>query len=99
MVRLSFEYLALIFSSGGRPASGLKREFLETLFLEILIFTALYLVTTVLVNRIIVRNLDKVNDSLSRITSGHLTETVSAVDKSLDRIAGAAPVNGSARRG
>ena len=70
-------------SSGGRPASGLKREFLETLFLEILIFTALYLVTTVLVNRIIVRNLDKVNDSLSRITSGHLTETVS-VEESVE---------------
>jgi len=70
-------------SSGGEPASGLKREFLETLFLEILIFTALYLVTTVLVNRIIVRNLDKVNDSLSRITSGHLTETVS-VEESIE---------------
>jgi len=70
-------------SSGGKPASGLKREFLETLFLEILIFTALYLVTTVLVNRIIVRNLDKVNDSLSRITAGHLTETVS-VEESVE---------------
>ena len=70
-------------SSGGEPASGLKREFLETLFLEILIFTALYLVTTVLVNRIIVRNLDKVNDSLSRITSGHLTETVT-VEESIE---------------
>ena len=70
-------------SSGGESASGLKREFLETLFLEILIFTALYLVTTVLVNRIIVRNLDKVNDSLSRITAGHLTETVS-VEESVE---------------
>ena len=51
-------------------------QMLETLFLEILIFTAFYLLISVLLDRIIVRNLGKVNQALSRITSGHLNETV-----------------------
>ena len=48
----------------------------ETLFLEILLFTAMYLVTSMMVERMIVRNLDKVNQSLGRITAGHLNESV-----------------------
>ena len=52
-------------------------DMLEALFLEILIFTAFYLLVGVLVNRMVIRNLDRVNASLARITDGHLTEVVS----------------------
>ena len=60
-----------------------RAQMLETFFLEILIFTALYLLSTILVNKLVVRNLEKVNASLARITSGHLNETV-AVEESVE---------------
>ena len=59
-----------------------ESQIMETLFLEILIFTALYLVTSMMVERMIVRNLDKVNQSLGRITAGHLNETVEVEESS-----------------
>ena len=49
---------------------------MEEFFLEILICTLLYLLVIVLVDRLVVRNLDRVNDSLRTITAGNLTETV-----------------------
>ena len=68
-------------AASDNPAAG-KNLLLETLFLEILIFTVLYLVISVLLNRLVVRNLDKVNGSLARITSGHLDETVAVRESS-----------------
>lgn len=53
-----------------------QSQMMEILFLEILIFTALYLAIGMLVSRLIVRNLDGVNDSLAKITDGQLTEVV-----------------------
>ena len=57
-------------------------ELMETLFLEILIFTSLYLLIGVLVNKLVVRNLERVNKSLTRITDGHLTEVVTVEESS-----------------
>ena len=55
----------------------------ETLFLEILVFTALYLLIGSLVNRLVVRNLERINKSLARITDGDLNEVV-AVEESVE---------------
>ncbi len=70
----------------GRPASSiyanLASQLMETVFLEILIFTALYLLISVLLDRLVVRNLDKINGSLARITAGHLNEIVSVEESS-----------------
>lgn len=57
--------------------AGRHPQVLETLFLEILIFTAFYLLVEVLVKRLITTHLDRVNESLTRITDGHLNEVVS----------------------
>ena len=57
-------------------------ELMETLFLEILFFTSLYLLIGVLVNKLVVRNLERVNRSLGRITAGHLTEVVTVEESS-----------------
>ena len=64
---------------------GMNRDsqMMETLFLEIMIFTALYLLITTLVERMIVRNLERVNESLERITAGKLDETVQ-VEESIE---------------
>jgi len=43
---------------------------------EVLLFAFIYILIYVLVRRIIVRNLDKINESLSKITNGDLNETV-----------------------
>ena len=53
-----------------------QSQMMEIFFLEILIFTALYLAIGMLVGRLIVRNLDGINDSLAKITDGQLTEVV-----------------------
>ena len=55
---------------------------LETLFLEILIFTILYQAIGVLVNRLVARNLDRVNESLTKITAGDLNEEVAVWESS-----------------
>ena len=59
-----------------------KDRIYETLFQEILIFTALYLLVALLVDRLVVRNLDRVNNSLNRITEGDLEEVVSVEESS-----------------
>ena len=59
-----------------------RSQMLETFFLEILIFTVLYLLIGILVNRLVVMNLDRVNASLSRITSGRLNEVVTVEESS-----------------
>ena len=59
-----------------------RSRLMETLFLEILIFTALYVLIGMLVNNMIVHNLERVNKSLSRITEGHLNETVAVEESS-----------------
>ena len=55
----------------------------ETTFIEILIFTALYLLVSILLDKMVVKNLRQVNESLGRITAGDLGETV-AVESSLE---------------
>ena len=48
----------------------------ETVLSSILLFTVLYLLVVKLSERLVVRNLHRVNESLHRITSGDLDETV-----------------------
>lgn len=48
----------------------------ETLFAEILLFAVIFIMIYVLVRKIIVQNLDKVNESLAKITRGDLNEQV-----------------------
>ncbi len=74
--RLDHRYLLLIGIPNTLIYSSRESQILETLFLLILIFTAMYLLTSILVERLVVRNLKKVNLSLARITDGHLDETV-----------------------
>ncbi len=82
-VKLDGQYYLLIGTPNDIIYANRETQILETLFLLILIFTVLYLLTSVLVDRLVVRNLDKVNHSLARITDGHLNETV-AVEASAE---------------
>ena len=76
-IKLDGRYYLLIGTPTTVIYASRESQMLETLFLLILVFTALYLLTTVLVERLVVRNLEKVNGSLARIIGGHLNETVS----------------------
>ncbi|MBR1751584.1 MAG: SpoIIE family protein phosphatase [Ruminococcus sp.] len=49
----------------------------ETAFADILLFTLVFVLIYILVQRIIVNNLDRINESLGRITGGDLNEVVS----------------------
>ncbi len=49
---------------------------LEIAFADILLFAAIFILIYVLVRRLIVSNLNKVNESLARITNGNLNEVV-----------------------
>ncbi len=49
----------------------------ETAFADILLLTVIYVLISLLIQAIVVDNLDKVNDSLNKITDGDLNETVS----------------------
>ena len=48
----------------------------ETAFADILLFTLVFVLMYILVEKIVVSNLDKINDSLHKITRGNLNETV-----------------------
>ena len=48
----------------------------ETAFADILLFTVVFLLIYILVQKIIVNNLDRINESLAKITRGNLDETV-----------------------
>ena len=80
--KLDDRYYLLIGTPTNTIYTSRETQMLETLFLLILVFTALYLLTTVLVERLVVRNLEKVNDSLARIIDGHLNETVTVEESS-----------------
>ena len=54
----------------------------ETAFADIMLFAVIYVLISMLVQSIVVRNLQLVNASLSRITSGHLDEVVDVRDSS-----------------
>ena len=47
-----------------------------SLFMQIIIFTTLFVFIYILIKRVIINNLDKVNDTLGRITGGDLNVTV-----------------------
>ena len=49
----------------------------ETVFADILLFTLVFMLIYILVQKIVVNNLDMINASLSKITSGDLDEVVS----------------------
>ena len=80
--KLDDRYYLLIGTPTNTIYASRESQMLETLFLLILVFTALYLLTTVLVERLVVRNLEKVNGSLARIIDGHLDETVTVEESS-----------------
>ena len=48
----------------------------ETAFADILLFTLVFVLIYILVQKIVVNNLDRINDSLSKITKGNLNEVV-----------------------
>ena len=54
----------------------------ETVMADILLFTVIYLLISMLVQRIVVSNLQLVNESLNKITNGNLDEEVSVYSSS-----------------
>ncbi|MCR5387963.1 MAG: SpoIIE family protein phosphatase [Lachnospiraceae bacterium] len=55
---------------------------LETILWDLMLFTVIYVLIAVLVQKIVVRNLELVNKSLKKITSGNLDEHVSVYTSS-----------------
>ena len=53
---------------------------LMTAIMDILVFVALFAIIVILIRKLVLRNLDSVNDSLSRITGGDLDVTVDVRD-------------------
>lgn len=49
----------------------------ESILADILLFTVIFMFSSLLVQRVVIQNLDRVNASLARITSGDLNEVVS----------------------
>lgn len=47
-----------------------------TLFIEIIVFTSLFVFIFFLIKKVVVKNIDKINNSLAKITDGDLDETV-----------------------
>ena len=54
----------------------------ETILADILLFTVIYILIAVLVQKIVVNNLEMVNNSLRKITNGNLNEVVSVYSSS-----------------
>ncbi|MBR1906669.1 MAG: SpoIIE family protein phosphatase [Clostridiales bacterium] len=54
----------------------------ETILADILLFTVIYILISVLVQKIVVNNLEMVNESLRKITDGNLNEVVSVYSSS-----------------
>ena len=54
----------------------------ETVLADILLFTVIYTLISVLVQKIVVNNLEMVNNSLQKITNGNLNEVVSVYSSS-----------------
>ena len=54
----------------------------ETVLADILLFTVIYILISVLVQKIVVEKLEKVNESLKKITEGNLDEVVSVYSSS-----------------
>ena len=54
----------------------------ETVLADILLFTVIYILISILVQKIVVSNLEMVNRSLNKITSGNLNEVVSVYSSS-----------------
>ncbi|MCR4776427.1 MAG: SpoIIE family protein phosphatase [Saccharofermentans sp.] len=54
----------------------------ETILADILLFTVVYILISVLVQKIVVNNLEMVNESLRKITDGNLNEVVSVYSSS-----------------
>lgn len=47
-----------------------------TVFIEIIVFTSLFVFIFLLIKKVVVKNIDKINNSLAKITDGDLNETV-----------------------
>lgn len=47
-----------------------------TVFIEIIVFTSLFVFIFSLIKKVVVKNIDKINNSLAKITDGNLNETV-----------------------
>lgn len=47
-----------------------------TIFIEIIVFTSLFVFIFFLIKKVVVKNIDKINNSLAKITDGNLNETV-----------------------
>ena len=54
----------------------------ETAFADIILFAVIYVLVYMLVQEIVIKNLNKVNASLDRITVGNLDEVVSVRNSS-----------------
>ncbi len=81
-VRLGDSYYLLISMRNKDIYEDRAFHLMESIFLQALFFSGLYLLINVLVNRLIIRNLNRVNRSLGRITAGNLTEVVAVEESS-----------------
>ncbi len=80
-MKLSDRYYLLLATQKTITEESTDRIY-ETMLLEILVFTTLYVLVAVLADRIVVRNLDRVNASLNRISQGNLEEVVNVRESS-----------------
>ncbi len=74
---LTDQYYLLCMTGADKVRDTGKTQLYDTILSNILIFGVLYLLVSLLVDRMVVRNLKRVNRSLNRITEGHLDEVVS----------------------
>jgi serine phosphatase RsbU (regulator of sigma subunit) len=70
------DYYLVVMTSTYSLNSDLEARMYETTLSDILIFTVLFMLVSMLSERLVVRNLHRINTSLRKITGGHLEETV-----------------------
>ena len=70
------KYFILVMTPESKIYGVRDQQAYESAFSYILLFTVIYVVVSALVRRIVVRNIELINDSLERITSGDLDEHV-----------------------
>ena len=70
------DYFMVVLETPYNMESSRKDQMYESTLSDILLFTVLYMLVAMLADRLVVRNLHRVNTSLRKITNGNLDETV-----------------------
>ena len=73
---LNDDYYIIAMISVISATSNVEAQLYETTLSDILVFTVLFMLVSMLAERLVVRNLHRVNASLAKITGGNLEETV-----------------------